>query len=136
MTIADRAVLVTGADRDMGRDRSRKPWRGAKRLYAGTRRSFVHWDWRVTTLTLDLTNAAEVHGAVERVESLDILINNARLTLYDDSSDHAELERHLPTVSFENTALSSFRCEGQLALRRQIPSPGERLRTHGLEAGY
>ncbi len=83
MTIADRVVLVTGADRDMD-EKSRKPWRGAKRLYAGMRRSFVHWDWRVTTLTLDLTNAAEVHGAVERVESLDILINNARLTLYDD----------------------------------------------------
>jgi hypothetical protein len=41
-----------------------------------------------------------------------------------------------PAVSFENTALSSIRCEGQLALRRQIPSPGERLQTHGLEAEY
>jgi NAD(P)-dependent dehydrogenase (short-subunit alcohol dehydrogenase family) len=38
--------------------------------------------WRVTPLTLGVTNAAQTEGAVERVESLDILINNAGLGLY------------------------------------------------------
>jgi NAD(P)-dependent dehydrogenase (short-subunit alcohol dehydrogenase family) len=50
---------------------------------------------RVSPLTLDVTNAAEIQGAVERVESLDILINNAGLAAYDDLSDRAALERHL-----------------------------------------
>src|SRR5262249_50017930 len=37
---------------------------------------------------------------VEKVESLDILINNAGIGLYDDSSDRAMLERHLAVNNF------------------------------------
>src|SRR5260370_13943880 len=96
MTIADKTVLVTGANRGIGQalveDALR---RGAKRVYAGTRQPLAHLDGRVTPLTLDVTNAAEIQGAVERVESLDILINNAGLAAYDDLSDRAALERHL-----------------------------------------
>jgi short-subunit dehydrogenase len=55
----------------------------------------AHLDGRVTSLTLDVTNAAQIQGAVERVESLDVLINNAGLALYDDLSDPAVLEQHL-----------------------------------------
>jgi NAD(P)-dependent dehydrogenase (short-subunit alcohol dehydrogenase family) len=74
--------------------------RGAKRVYAGTRQPLAHLDGRVTPLTLDVTNAAQIQGAVERVESLDILINNAGLALYDDLSDRAALERHLAVNLF------------------------------------
>src|SRR6266511_847081 len=96
MTIADRAVLVTGANRGIGQALVEEALRrGAKRVYAGTRQPLVHLDGRVTPLTLDVTNAAQIQGSVERVESLDILINNAGLALYDDLSDRAALERHL-----------------------------------------
>src|SRR5262249_22593531 len=101
MTIKDRAVLVTGANRGIGQalvDEALR--RGAKRVYAGTRQPLVNLDGRVTPLTLDVTNAAQIQGAVEKVESLDILINNAGLALYDDLSDRAALERHLTVNLF------------------------------------
>jgi NAD(P)-dependent dehydrogenase (short-subunit alcohol dehydrogenase family) len=96
MTIADKTVLVTGANRGIGRalvDEALK--RGAKRVYAGTRQPLVHADERVAPLTLDLTDADQIQAAVDRVESLDVLVNNAGVALYDDLSDRAALEQHL-----------------------------------------
>jgi NAD(P)-dependent dehydrogenase (short-subunit alcohol dehydrogenase family) len=101
MTIADKAVLVTGANRGIGQALVEEALRrGAKRVYAGTRAPFTHLDGRVTPLTLDVTNAEQTQGAVERVESLDILINNAGLAFFDDLSDRAALERHLAVNLF------------------------------------
>jgi NAD(P)-dependent dehydrogenase (short-subunit alcohol dehydrogenase family) len=101
MTIADKTVLVTGANRGIGQALVEEALRrGAKRVYAGTRQPMACLDGRVTPLTLDVTNATEIQGAVERVESLDILINNAGLALFDDLSDRAALERHLAVNLF------------------------------------
>src|SRR5260370_34950848 len=74
--------------------------RGAKRVYAGTRQPLANLDRRVTPLTLDVTSAEQTREAVERVESLDVLINNAGLGLFDDLSDRAALERHLAVNLF------------------------------------
>ena len=101
MTIADKAVLVTGANRGIGQALVEEALRrGAKRVYAGTRRPLTHADTRVTPLILDVTNAAQTRAVVEEVESLDILINNAGLALYDDLSDLAVLEQHLAVNLF------------------------------------
>jgi NAD(P)-dependent dehydrogenase (short-subunit alcohol dehydrogenase family) len=101
MTIAGEAVLVTGANRGIGQALVEEALRrGAKRVYAGTRQPLTHSDSRVTPLTLDVTNAAQIQDAVERVESLDILINNAALALFDDLSDRAALEQHLAVNLF------------------------------------
>jgi NAD(P)-dependent dehydrogenase (short-subunit alcohol dehydrogenase family) len=101
MTIADKTVLVTGANRGIGQALVQEALRrGAKRVYAGTRQPLAHSDGRVTPLTLDVTDAAQIQAAVERVESLDILINNAGLALYDDLSDRAALEQHLAVNLF------------------------------------
>src|SRR6202165_907644 len=101
MTIAGKAVLVTGANRGIGQALVEEALRrGAKRVYAGTRHPFSHLDGRVTPLPLDVTNGPQIQGAVEKVESLDILINNAGLALYDDLSDRAALERHLAVNLF------------------------------------
>jgi len=96
MTIADKTVLITGANRGIGKALVEEALRrGAKRVYAGTRQPLAHSDERVTPLTLDVTNARQIQGAVERAESLDILINNAGLALYDDLSERAAIEQSL-----------------------------------------
>jgi NAD(P)-dependent dehydrogenase (short-subunit alcohol dehydrogenase family) len=101
MTITDRAVLVTGANRGIGQALVEEALRrGAKRVYAGTRQPLAHSDGRVTPLTLDVTSAAQTQAAAEKVESLDLLINNAGLALYDDLSDRAALEQHLAVNLF------------------------------------
>ena len=101
MTIADKSVLVTGANRGIGHALVEEALtRGAKRVYAAARGPLTHADGRVRPVTLDVTNAAQIQKAVEGVESLDILINNAGLALYDDLSDPSVLERHLAVNLF------------------------------------
>ena len=101
MTIADKTVLVTGANRGIGQALVEEALnRGAKRVYAGARQPLTHGDGRVTPLTLDVTNAAQIQRAVDEVDSLDVLINNAGVALYDDLSDRAVLERHLAVNLF------------------------------------
>lgn len=96
MAIANSTVLVTGANRGIGRALVEEALaRGAKRVFAGTRQPLTHPDRRVTHLTLDVTDAAHIRAAVEKVESLDILVNNAGLGLYEDLDDRAVLEQHL-----------------------------------------
>src|SRR5947207_134160 len=101
MTITDRAILVTGANRGIGQALVEEALRrGARRVYAGTRQPLAHSDGRVTPLTLDVTNAAQIQAAVARVESLDVLVNNAGVALYDDLSDRAALDQHLAVNLF------------------------------------
>ena len=101
MNIENKTILITGANRGIGRALVEEALkRGATRVYAGTRQPLLHSDGRVTPLTLDVTNAAQIQGAVENVESLDILINNAGLDLHDDLSDRAGLDRHLAVNLF------------------------------------
>ena len=101
MTIADKAVLVTGANRGIGQALVAEALsRGAKRVYAGTRQPLAHPGGRVTPLTLDVTSAAQIQAAADQVETLDVLINNAGIALYDDLSDRAVLERHLAVNLF------------------------------------
>ena len=101
MTFAGKTVLVTGANRGIGRALVEEALhRGATQVYAGTRQPLTHPDRRVTALTMDVTDAAQIQTAAEQVESLDILINNAGVALYDDLSDRSVLERHLAVNFF------------------------------------
>jgi len=101
MKIADKTVLVTGANRGLGRALVEEALRrGAKRVYAGARQQFARSDERVTPVILDVTNAAQIQQAVEQIGSLDILVNNAAVALYDDLGDRAALERHLAVNLF------------------------------------
>jgi NAD(P)-dependent dehydrogenase (short-subunit alcohol dehydrogenase family) len=94
--IADKTVLVTGANRGLGRalvDDALS--RGAKRVYAASRQPTIALDARIRPMTLDVTDLAQIQRAVESVESLDILINNAGVSVPDDLRDRAAFERHL-----------------------------------------
>jgi NAD(P)-dependent dehydrogenase (short-subunit alcohol dehydrogenase family) len=101
MTIEGKAVMVTGANRGIGKALVEEALRrGAKRVYAGTRQPLAKSDERITPLTLDVTNTDQIQAAVESVESLDVLINNAGIALYDDLSDRAALEQSLAVNLF------------------------------------
>ena len=100
-SIEGKSVLVTGANRGIGRalvDEALR--RGASRVYAGTRQPLAHPDERVTPLELDVTAASQIEAAVAKVESLDVLINNAGLAQYDAMNDRAVLEQHLAVNLF------------------------------------
>lgn len=101
MKISGAVILVTGANRGLGRALLEEALsKGAKRVYAGTRRPFIHADKRVTQLILDVTNPAQVREAAEKVASLDILINNAGAFLPGEISDRAALEQLLAVNLF------------------------------------
>ena len=107
MKIEGKAVLVTGANRGIGRALVEEALRlGAKRVYAGTRQPLTHADERVTPLTLDVTNEEQIQHAARSVGSLDILINNAGVALFDDLSDRAALERHFAVNLFGTYGVS------------------------------
>ena len=94
--LMDKSVLVTGANRGLGRALVDEVLRrGAKRVYAASRQPMVVTDERVTPLTLDVTDPAQIQEAVASVESLDILINNAGVSVADDLSDRSAFEQHL-----------------------------------------
>jgi NAD(P)-dependent dehydrogenase (short-subunit alcohol dehydrogenase family) len=96
LTIVNMTVLVTGANRGLGRalvDEALR--RGAKRVYAASRRPMVLPDQRVTPLLLDVTDQAQIQEAADGVESLDVLINNAGVSVADDLSDRSAFEQHL-----------------------------------------
>ena len=101
--VANKTVLITGANRGIGRallDEALR--RGAKRVFAGTRVPLGVSDDRVTPLPLDVTNAAQIQQAVEAVDGLDILMNNAGVAIYDDLSNLDVLEQHFK-VNFVGT---------------------------------
>jgi NAD(P)-dependent dehydrogenase (short-subunit alcohol dehydrogenase family) len=101
MTIADKAVLVTGANRGIGQALVEEALRrGAKRVYAGTRQPLADIDVRVTPLTLDVTHAEQIQAAVQRVQSLDVLINNAGIALFDDLSNLDAIGQHFAVNLF------------------------------------
>jgi NAD(P)-dependent dehydrogenase (short-subunit alcohol dehydrogenase family) len=100
-TVTNRSILVTGANRGIGQALVEEALRrGAERVYAGARRPFAHPDRRVTPLILDVTDGSQIEAAVERVEALDVLINNAGVALYDDLTDRGALEQSLEVNLF------------------------------------
>jgi len=90
MNIENKTVLITGANRGIGRALVQEALqRGAKRIYGGTRGPLHIADERVTPLTLDVTIDAQIEQAVRQAGSLDVLINNSGIAPYDDLSDPA-----------------------------------------------
>src|SRR5262245_10448265 len=98
--IANKTVLITGANRGIGRALLTEALRrGANRVFAGSRGPIDIVDDRVTTLTLDVTNVSQIQQAVEAVETLDVLINNAGVAIYDDLTNLDVIEQHLDVNS-------------------------------------
>ena len=96
MNIENKTILITGANRGIGRALVAEALRrGAKKVYAGTRSALQVTDERVAPVTLDVTNTSQIQQAVEKIGTLDVLINNAGIAIYDDLSNFEVIEKHL-----------------------------------------
>ncbi len=101
MNIENKTVLITGANRGIGRALVNEALRrGAKRVYAGTRGALQDADKRVTPLTLDVTDISQIQRAVDTVDTLDVLINNAGVAIYGDLSNLDTIDQHLAVNFF------------------------------------
>jgi NAD(P)-dependent dehydrogenase (short-subunit alcohol dehydrogenase family) len=101
MNIRNKTILITGANRGIGRavlDEALR--RGAKKVYAGTRTGLEHPDKRVMPLTLDVTSASDIERAAREVDALDVLVNNAGVAIYDDLNNLDVIEQHLAVNLF------------------------------------
>jgi NAD(P)-dependent dehydrogenase (short-subunit alcohol dehydrogenase family) len=75
MQIAEKTVLITGANRGIGEALVKEALnRGAKKVFAGTRGTLSNTDPRVTALTLEVTNASQIQRASDQIADLDVLI--------------------------------------------------------------
>jgi NAD(P)-dependent dehydrogenase (short-subunit alcohol dehydrogenase family) len=116
-SLAGRTVLITGANRGLGRSLVEAALgRGARRVYAGSRQPLIHPDGRVTPLRLDITDAAQIEAAAKTVDELDVLVNNAGLAIYGDLADRSALERqfavnvlgpHAVTYAFQELLIAA-----------------------------
>ncbi len=102
MSIQNKSVLITGANRGIGRALVNEALRrGAARVYAGTRGALEITDKRVIPLTLDVTNTSQIQDALDQVGELDLLINNnAGIAIYDDLSNLEVIEQHMAVNFF------------------------------------
>ena len=60
----------------------------------------------MTLLTLDVTNASQIEQAASEVNTLDVLINNAGIALYDDLSNFDVIDQHLAVNLFGSLKMS------------------------------
>jgi NAD(P)-dependent dehydrogenase (short-subunit alcohol dehydrogenase family) len=96
MNLSKKTVLITGANRGIGQALVTEALnRGAERVYAGTRKPMIHPDRRVIPVIMDITDAAQIQRAAANIGSLDIVLNNAGLSVFDDLSDRSAIEQHL-----------------------------------------
>ena len=101
MNIANKTILITGANRGIGWALVNEALkRGAKKVYAGTRGSLQVPDERVTPISLDVTSDSEIQRAADRVDTLDVLINDAGISLQDDLTNPSMIHQHLAVNCF------------------------------------
>lgn len=104
-TLAGQSVLVTGANRGMGREYiDQLLERGVAKVYAAARNpeTIDHSDPRVTALQLDVTDPASIAAAAESATDVGVLINNAGIARMAPvlARDTAKLREELETNLF------------------------------------
>ena len=110
--LAEQTVLVTGANRGMGREYvNQLLGRGTAKVYAAARdpRTIDVVDPRVVPLELDVTDPASIARAAEAAHDVTVLINNAGIARVDSvlNPDTSTLRLELETNLFGPLALVS-----------------------------
>ncbi|MGI9125357.1 MAG: SDR family oxidoreductase [Mycobacterium sp.] len=110
--LAGQSVLVTGANRGMGREYVTQLLdRGVTTVYAAARdpRTIEHDDPRVVALQLDVADPASIAAAAEIATDVGVLINNAGIARMAPVLDHdaTNLRDELETNLFGPLALAS-----------------------------
>lgn len=113
----DQAVLVTGANRGMGREYVRQLiGRGAAKVYAAARdpRGIDVFDPRVVPLALDVTDPASVAAAAETATDVSVLINNAGIVRGASvlATDTGPMREELETNLFGPLAMAAAFADG------------------------
>jgi NAD(P)-dependent dehydrogenase (short-subunit alcohol dehydrogenase family) len=110
--LVNQTVLVTGANRGIGREFVRQLLgRGVAKVYAAARdpQTVVADDPRVVPLQLDVTDAGSVARAAETAQDVSVVVNNAGIargvSVLD--SDTATLRGELETNLFGTLAVTS-----------------------------
>jgi NAD(P)-dependent dehydrogenase (short-subunit alcohol dehydrogenase family) len=108
--LANQIVLVTGANRGMGREYVNQLLdRGVAKVYAAARdpQTIDNPDPRVVPLALDVTDAESVARAVELAHDVSVLINNAGIAIAESvlNPDMSSLRLELETKVFGPLAL-------------------------------
>jgi NAD(P)-dependent dehydrogenase (short-subunit alcohol dehydrogenase family) len=110
--LANQTVLVTGANRGMGKEYvAQLLTRGVAKVYAAARdaQTIEVSDPRIVPLELDVTDPASVARAVEATPDVSVLINNAGIAIYGSvlNPDTSSLRRELETNLFGPLALTA-----------------------------
>ena len=101
LDINGKTVLITGASRGIGQALVNEALaRGAAKIYAAARTPLEHPDARVHPLRLDLTDPESITAAAGRVDGIDVLINNAGVSVVDDLTEVDAIEAHLAVNVF------------------------------------
>jgi NAD(P)-dependent dehydrogenase (short-subunit alcohol dehydrogenase family) len=115
--LADQTVLVTGANRGMGREYVRQLiGRGAARVYAAARdpRGVEAFDPRVVPIALNVTDPASVAAAAATATDVSVLINNAGIGRGASvlATDTGPLREELETNLFGPLAMAAAFADG------------------------
>lgn len=116
-TIAGAVVLVTGANRGIGREFVRQLLdRGASKVYAAARDPLAvsHTDPRVIPLALDVTDHDSIARAAAQAPDVSILVNNAGIATPAPvlSRDTSNLRQELEVNLFGPLAVTSAFVDG------------------------
>jgi NAD(P)-dependent dehydrogenase (short-subunit alcohol dehydrogenase family) len=111
MDIKDSVVLVTGANRGLGRALVGELLaRGARKVYAAARvaESVTEHDPRVVPIALDVTKPSEVEAAAKKAGDVTLLVNNAGVLASFSllSATPEDLARDFATNAFGMLALT------------------------------
>jgi len=92
MSFNDAVVLVTGANRGLGRAFAQEFAKRGAKVYAGARNPATVVDGNVVPVQLDVTDAAQVEAVAKELGDVTIVINNAGVLVAGEDVDSIKAE--------------------------------------------